>query len=370
MEEEHNVLIVGAGPSGMVCALSLLQQGIPVRIIEKRKDRDRISKATGVSLGTIKALSMLGISQDITRHMIPMQRFVFYEDNKLVSNLNIPTLNGEPPAYLYPQAKLEKIIENKLNAIGCHIEYGTSISNIHPPDSSQRVIVELELSNGLVQEETFQWVIGADGAHSTVREIARFDFGGKDYPESWSVSEIKTDDWDSSIQAKLFLGSDGIGLFLSNPEPGIVQGIQNAHGAGNRLMEKFPGARINYERTFNVSLKRVYSPRKGNIWLIGDAAHIQSPVGGQGLNLAIADSFVLSRWLLSNEDYVERKLSDQSRRTLFFTDFDYQMLSTRSMGLRAIRNQYWSLAARMPVISRWFFKSISGLKHYKGTEIV
>ena len=131
MGGKRKVLIVGAGPSGLMCALSLAKAGTPVRLIDRRNERGGISKATGVSLGTIKALGCLGISEDITQLMTPMGRFIFYEDNKLISDLCIPLLNGEPPAYLYPQQKLERIIEGELNKAGVFVEYSSSIEDIN-----------------------------------------------------------------------------------------------------------------------------------------------------------------------------------------------------------------------------------------------
>lgn len=364
MGEGNKVLIVGAGPSGMICALSLSKAGIPVRIIERRNERGGISKATGVSLGTINALKDLGFSDEITSQMTPMGRFVFYEDNKLISDMLIPTLDGKPPAYLYPQIKLEKIIERELNKEGVFVEYNSSIEGIEN-DGEYFAKANIKLSNEYYEEETFQWIIGADGAHSRVRDICKFEFKGKVYPEDWSVAEIKLDNWEDEIQAKLYLGSNGVGLFLSNPEPGVVQAILNGPNVGAVLREKYPESEFTYERGFKASLKRVATPRKNRVWVIGDAAHVQSPVGGQGLNLAVADAIILSRWLNKNENYAELKLSNQARKTLLFTDFDYKMLATKLWGVRFIRNTYWSMAEKYPVISRWFFKSISGVNHYK-----
>lgn len=367
IENINKTLIVGAGPSGMICALSLARSGKPVEIIDKHSVRDSISKATGVSLGTIKALIELGLHDTITDLMTPMSRFLFYENNKIISDLKIPLLNDEPPAYLYPQLKLEKLIEKELNSKGVFIHYGTSIHSIDNHKSFANV--ELKYPDGELSKNKFKRIIGADGAHSSVRKLAKFQFEGKVYPEIWSVAEIETKEWDNKIQAKLFLSSDGVGLFLSNPENGIIQGILNSPNIYEQLKEKFPEAKFNYSREFKVSLKKVTRPKKNSVWLIGDAAHVQSPVGGQGLNLAVADAVIISKYLDNDELYAENKLAKQAKSTLFFTDFDYRMLATTNIIIRSIRNTYWHLASKFPWISGWFFKSISGINHYKFKKI-
>ena len=127
-----------------------------------------------------------------------------------------------------------------------------------------------------------------------------------------------------------------------------------------KLKEEFPDAELLYERKFNVSLRRVITPRIECFWLIGDAAHVQSPVGGQGLNLAIWDGITLAKALINNDLAVAKKLSDRAKRVLLFTDFDYKMLATKQPVVRFFRNAYWSFAGRYPVIARWFFQIISG----------
>ena len=118
---------------------------------------------------------------------------------------------------------------------------------------------------------------------------------------------------------------------------------------------------MKYERNFRVSLRRVPRPRIGRAWLIGDAAHVQSPVGGQGLNLAIWDGITLAEALLDNDLTVEERLAARARKVLFFTDFDYRMLATRVWLLRRLRNSYWRFAAGNPIVAKWFFKIISGV---------
>lgn len=171
---------------------------------------------------------------------------------------------------------------------------------------------------------------------------------------------MQSSHWPAEIQAQLFLQSDGIALFLSQPKRGVIQGILNARGVAEVMSRKLPNAELLYERRFRVSLRRVPSPRNGRVWLIGDAAHVQSPVGGQGFNLAIWDGITLGKALTRNDTSVEPILRKRARSVLRFTDFDYKMLSTKSPMLRRLRNIYWVLAAKFPGIAHWFFRIISG----------
>lgn len=154
--------------------------------------------------------------------------------------------------------------------------------------------------------------------------------------------------------------SDGVGLFLSQPRRGVIQGILNAKGVALRLSHMFRDAKLVYEREFRVSLRRVPSPRMGRVWLIGDAAHVQSPVGGQGLNLAVWDGVTLGRALAQNQTEVEEALRNRARSVLRFTHFDYLMLSTKWRSVQYLRNSYWKFAARFPRSAVWFFRLISG----------
>ena len=287
-----------------------------------------------------------------------MRHFVFHDDGRLVANVPVPLVRGQPPAWLYPQGRLEIAMEQALAAYGVHVEYGVAFVAVTQTDET--AMVTLSHANGDAEVVETDWLVGADGSHSSVRACLDLPFAGKDYREDWSVAEVSTRLWPDNIQAQLFLGADGMGLFLSQPEPGIIQGILNEVGVAAAMKERFPDAELHYERGFRVSLRRVPTPRAGRVWLIGDAAHVQSPVGGQGLNLAIWDGVTLGKALLEEDDGVEQRMARRARWVLFFTDFDYRMLATRSRLLRRIRNQYWSLAARNPWLARWFFRIISG----------
>lgn len=154
-------------------------------------------------------------------------------------------------------------------------------------------------------------------------------------------------------------------MFLSNPELGSVQGIVNSQNTRELLRTKFTNTEFNYAREFKVFLKRVTTFRKNRVWVTDEAAHVQSPVGVQELNLAVVDAVILSNWIYQDEVYAEKKMTGFTKKTLLFTDFDKRMLATNACSIRMIRNKYWMIVQYFPSISCWFFKSISGINHYK-----
>lgn len=353
-------MVVGGGASGLAFALECARRGIHVRIIDKRPTRSMVEKATGVAAGVWNQLSHFGVSPKTVATAIPMRNFIFYDDRKLIANVPVPAIDGDPPAHLYPQGELEKQLEAALSANGIQIEYNTEFLSYE--ETENPVFVTVRNNSGeLTNVGPFDWVIGADGARSVVRTAANIPFVGRNYPEKWSVAEVATGRWPSNAQAQLYLQSSGVGLFLSQPTLGVVQGILNAENVAEELFSHFSDAELRYERHFSVALKRVPSPRKGRIWLIGDAAHVQSPVGGQGLNLAIWDGITLAEALSAGNLGVERTLAKRARKVLFFTDFDYRMLATKHPFIRFVRNKYWAYAAKHPAVARWFFKIISGV---------
>jgi 2-polyprenyl-6-methoxyphenol hydroxylase-like FAD-dependent oxidoreductase len=333
---------------------------VKVRIVEKRSQRSLIGKATGVAKGVWRQLQRFGVTASVIPDAIPMHNFIFYDDGSLVANVPVPAVDGGQPAHLYPQWQLERHIEQALQAYGVAVEYGTALVSVKQSDAVAHVTLAKSEVSKLEQYEA-DWLIGADGVHSDVRRLLNSPFVGRDYPEQWSVAEIATSEWPSEAQAQLFLHCNGVGLFLSQPSLGVVQGILNAQGAAAELRKRFGDAELKYERDFRVSLRRVPRPRIGRAWLIGDAAHVQSPVGGQGLNLAIWDGITLADALLENDLAVEERLASRARKVLFFTDFDYRMLATRVWLLRRLRNSYWRFASSNPIVAKWFFKIISGV---------
>jgi len=272
-------LIIGAGASGLAFALEAVSQGLACRIIDKRLKRSQIGKATGISLSALHMLKQYGVDPSVCEGAIPMQNFTFYDNKKLVTHLNIPLINKEPPAHLFPQGELENLMESQLNQQGIFVEYGKAFIDTESINDqcSTRIYSEIQQENECI---TSQWLIGADGAHSHVRQAVNVPFNGKNYNETWSVAEIDTHQWQAekqrntnvqdhkqgSAQAQLFLTSAGVGLFLSKPKASRVQAIINAPYVEAAIQEHFSDYRLIYKREFSVALKRVLTPKIGNVW--------------------------------------------------------------------------------------------------------
>lgn len=160
MAQSARILIVGGGASGLACALSCARLGADVRIVEKKASITSVQKATGVAQGVWHQLADFGITERVISDAIPMRRFVFHDDEKLVADLRVPDVNGEPPAHLYPQAMLEQAMEEALAAYGVEVEYGrVFVSVVEHADG-----IEASIRDG---DETeiikADWLVAADG---------------------------------------------------------------------------------------------------------------------------------------------------------------------------------------------------------------
>lgn len=356
------IVVIGAGIGGLAFALACARRGVAVRGVDRRPHRALIQKATGINLAAWRLLASLGVTADLAA-ALPLTGFALHHDETPVARVRVPPLADGPPAYLHPQAGLEKVLERHLAAAGIRVEYGIAFTGlaVSPGPDADAPRAELRHDDGTRETVACDWLIGADGIHSAVRAAAGLAFAGKDYPGEWSVAEITTAMAPPGLEIQLFLRRDGSGLFMSRPEPDCIQAIANGPGAADALRRHFPDARPRYERTFRVSLRRVATPRAGRVWLIGDAAHVQSPVGGQGLNLALWDAITLANALLDGDMRVERRLVRRARRVLTLTDLLYRVLSLRTPLTIVPIRLYWRLAGRFPTLSRLFFRLIAGV---------
>lgn len=180
MRKQPRILVVGGGASGLAFALSCAHFGLPVRIVDKRVSRSTTKKATGVAQGVWHQLAAFGITEKIIGHALPMKQFVFHDDDRVVAHLQVPLVNNEPPAHLYPQAELERAMEDALASYGVRIEYGKAFAAM--AEDEDRATVSVMQQNGHIETIDVDWLVAADGSRSDVRSFLGIPFIGRDYP--------------------------------------------------------------------------------------------------------------------------------------------------------------------------------------------
>lgn len=306
------VLIVGAGPTGLMMALVLARFGIPFRIIDKKSERTLASNATLIQTRTLELFDQMGIVDDFLKAGHRCQAINFYEDGKLLSQLSLKHIHSLYHFILtLPQSKTEEILEEHLKKLNCFVE--RSIELIDLQIHSDSVTCTLTYPDGHIETIKSHWLIGCDGVNSLIRQKCGFHFLGEDLTEQFMVAEATIDFshlpkdemhyfFDpGTILAAFPLGSNRYrlagNLHFDIPrklftEIEVIEMVQErAHG-------NYYVTDVNWVSPFWIHGKISESLRKGPVLLAGDAAHVYSPAGGQGMNTGIQDAYNLA-WKLA-----------------------------------------------------------------------
>lgn len=309
-----DVLVCGAGPTGLIAANLLRRSGLSVRIIEKRLEAARESRAFAVQARTLELLQSIGLSDEHVANGVMTTAVELHVRGKWRGGLNadLAAANDTPFPYILmiPQWQTEAILIDDLAKLGITVERGVELQNVE--QSEDRVVSTIVDADGALQSITSTYVIGADGARSTVRDAAGLEFTGGTYPQSFLLADCKVD-WPLDHQKfRVFINGRRIGLFLpldgksvsrvmatdlfdptsdGNAQTGLelnVDEMQEAliEAAGFPLKLSDPIWVTKYKSHH----KAVNSYRAGRVFVAGDAAHIHSPAGGQGMNTGLQDA--------------------------------------------------------------------------------
>lgn len=306
------VLIVGAGPTGLMMACTLARHGITFRIIDKKPERTSASNATWIQTRTIELLDQMGIVDQFTAMGHPCDAINLYTDGKQLSKLSLKHINSIYPFILMlPQSQTEKLLEDYLKGSNNTVERAIELVDIKY--NNEMVTSTLKYADGHTEIVTSNWLIACDGANSMVREKCGFHFPGEDLTEQFIVADATIEfSFMSKDEIHFFfdpgtvfvafpLGKDryrlAANLHLDYPrqnfyEREVIELVQErAHG-------KYYVTDVAWTSSFWVHGKIAEHMRKGPIFLAGDAGHIHSPAGGQGMNTGIQDAYNLA-WKLA-----------------------------------------------------------------------
>lgn len=310
LPDHTDVLIVGAGPTGLALAIALRQAGIDHLIIDKLEGGQNTSRAAVIHAHTLEAIEPLGVSEALMRRGLPITRFAIRDRDRTLLQLGFDAL---PSAYrcllMIPQDVTEAVLGDRLTALGGSVHRGhAALSVTQRPDAATAQIVSSRGSRAV----TARYVVGADGMHSIVRESAGIAFKGSTYEESFVLADVKMDWPLGTGEVTQFFSPAG--LVVVAPLPGgsfrvvatldqaperpakadIQQLIDTRGPAGPRTEVR----EVTWSSRFRLHHRVVDTYRNGRLLLMGDAAHVHSPAGGQGMNTGLVDSVVLGQSLV------------------------------------------------------------------------
>ncbi len=385
-ESEHKILIVGAGPTGLVLALELARRDIPFRIIEAKSGPGQASRAIAVHARTLEFYQQLGIADEVVAQGIKGEHLHMREHGKDMVQLDLKDvgqgISPFPFVLTYPQDDHERFLVSKLTELNIHIEWNTEL--IQMIQSEYGVTTTLKTVAG---EEMFEasYVAGCDGARSRVREELKMEFAGGTDPHLFYVADVKID---SEFEKDIIVNLESHTLELMFPvrRSGMQRliGIVSDEVSTKKDLnfedvrckaEALLGVRVievNWFSTYHVHHRVAPHFRVGRCFILGDAAHIHSPVGGQGMNTGIGDAVNLA-WKLAA--VIKRRAAEaildtyEAERIVFArslvatTDKAFQFIVNQRYGNHFLRMwlfpHFLKFATSFATVRKLFFRRLS-----------
>ncbi|OBK43975.1 pentachlorophenol monooxygenase [Mycobacterium gordonae] len=370
---DTDVLIVGAGPTGLTLATSLITRGVDAVVVDKLPSGANTSRAAVVNARSLELLEELDVSPRLVRAGLAAPRFTMRQGSRVLIPVDFSDL---PTAYPYSlmisQADTEQALEERLNELGGKVIRPRTVRHL----SQDATGVSVTFDDG--DSIRAGYVVGADGMHSTVRHEAGIGFTGGEFAESFALADVRVAGDAPTDEVILFYGNEGLtvlaplpgGIYRivapaqqAPPVPTIefVQNLLDSRGFGpgrTMVTELVWGSR------FRIQHRVADTYRAGRLLLAGDAAHVHSPAGGQGMNLGINDAVTLAEALTKPSDAALDAYSATQRgraqQVLKLTG-RLTKVSTMPRPLRPVRNSAMRVAAHVPAVRRRLAWRLSGL---------
>ncbi len=390
----NTVLIVGAGPTGMTAAIELKRLGMDVRIIDKSDHLARHSQALVVQARTLEQFQRYGLADDAIANGRKLQEAKFYSEGKLIVDFKLNHVESPYPFALFiPQSETEALLDAHMESLGVKTERNVELISLK---QEPELRATLRRANGLIEEVSPRWLIGCDGAHSVVREKTGTPFEGARVGVSFFLADAEITGPDVPQDELSLHVSHGNVVFMARLTDRIVRLIVALHEqpktdrdreltvADMQGMVDRVGVRI-YIRSaewmapFHVTDRQAKHYRVGNVFLAGDASHIHSPVGGQGMNTGIQDVANLA-WKLaavargahdSLLDSYEGERGEVGRALLRFTERGLKLATISNPIIEKLRDTFAPIIVLLPPVQRGAVGFVSEIGiEYRSSSIV
>jgi 2-polyprenyl-6-methoxyphenol hydroxylase-like FAD-dependent oxidoreductase len=385
---DTDVLIVGAGPTGLVLALALARRGVRVRIIDKTAEPGTTSRALAVQARTLELYGPLGLADAVAAAGRKVEAVNLWIAGKPVAHAVFGKLGAGvspyPYALIYPQDEHERLLIAQLQKLGVTVERLTELVSYTADKDGVAAILCLA---GGTETCRAAYLAGCDGARSTVREGLKVGFPGGTYEHLFYVADVAASG--PAVDGELHVGLDKADFLAVFPLAGfgrvrLVGTVRDTaatdgkeitwEDVGHRVMAwmKIDVARVNWFSTYHVHHRVAETFREGRVFLLGDAAHIHSPVGGQGMNTGIGDAVNLAwkiaevlkgRALPALLDSYEPERIAFARRLVATTDRGFSAVVSATPLARGLRldvfPQIFPLLFATKAARRFLFRTVS-----------
>ncbi|NXY98373.1 FAD-dependent monooxygenase [Streptomyces sp. BR123] len=362
-----DVAIVGAGPTGLALAVTLAEAGIDFVLLDRQAEGANTSRAGVVHARTLEVFDELdpsgALSAELVGRGIPVSRFRIRDGARPVAAVSFDGLRGRtayPYALMVPQYETEAVLLARLRALGGEVHRPYEVTGVTQDSDG----VTLTTADG--QTLRAAHAVGADGMHSTVRGAAGIPFTGASYAESFVLADVVMEWSPGPREVSLTFGP--VGPTIVAPLPGgryrVVSTVAEAAAPAapdlaymQRLLDGLaPGQAtvrdLAWSSRFRIHHRVADRYRAGRLLLAGDAAHVHSPAGGQGMNTGIQDAYALGRALAAGDvDGYEAARRPVALRVVALTDRMTRFSTTRNPALRLVRNTGLRLVAGVPALN-------------------
>jgi 2-polyprenyl-6-methoxyphenol hydroxylase-like FAD-dependent oxidoreductase len=307
-------LIVGAGPVGLTIAAHLHRHGIGCRIVDRSPQPSPYSKALVLWPRTLEMLDALGLAETFAATGMLLGSARIYGGARLLVRLALDLADTRfPRALMLAQNETERLLTEHLTRAGIVIERPVELLGL--ADAGDQVQATLGHVDGREEICRCDWLLGCDGAHSTVRHAIGAEFTGHAEPNDWMLADCRVEGPIPQDELSLFWHAHGVLAFFpfASGRCRVIADLGPARGKGRppdptladvqaALDERGPaGVRLSephWLSGFRINERKVADYRRGRVFLAGDAAHIHSPAGGQGMNTGMQDAWNLA-WKLA-----------------------------------------------------------------------
>ncbi len=369
---EGETLIVGAGPTGLTLAIELARLGVPYRLIDRATEPARWSQALIVQARTLEQFDRYGIADAAVARGRPLHRITFHSNGKQIADFTFDRIRSRFAFLLsLGQNETERLLIDHLATLGGRVERGVALTGfIQDTDGVDAVLSGEGTPNAT---ERFDWIVGCDGAHSTVRHTLGIDFEGDAVPIAFFLGDLELEGADVPGDELRLDVHDGDLVFigrLTDRVRRVVVALHERQDENEPTLDDFQAAidrcsgadmRVigaEWKTNFTINERRVQHYRINRAFLAGDASHIHSPVAGQGMNTGIQDVANLA-WKLAAVttganprllDSYDDERGEVGKALLANTSRGLAIATTESPLLAAVRDTVAPLASRLGFI--------------------